>query len=146
MAASLRIVLADDHAPTRLGVRRALERADFEIVAEADDAQGAIQAVLEHRPDLCLLDIYMPGGGINAAARLSEAMPELPIVMLTASSADDDLFEALRAGACGYLLKDTDPRAWRARYVQCWPARRRCRARSPHGSSPSSSSAAGTAA
>jgi two-component system nitrate/nitrite response regulator NarL len=110
MAASLRIVLADDHAPTRLGVRRALERADFEIVAEADDAQGAIQAVLEHRPDLCLLDIYMPGGGINAAARLSEAMPELPIVMLTASSADDDLFEALRAGACGYLLKDTDPR------------------------------------
>lgn len=79
------------------------------MVAEAADARGAVEAVLEHEPDLCLLDVYMPGEGIAAAAELSEAVPELPIVMLSVSDTDEDLFEALRAGACGYLLKDTDP-------------------------------------
>ena len=103
-------MLADDHAPTRLGVRLALEEGGFQVVAEAADARGAVEAVLEHNPDLCLLDVYMPGEGIAAAAELSEALPELPIVMLSVSDTDEDLFEALRAGACGYLLKDTDPR------------------------------------
>jgi RNA polymerase sigma factor (sigma-70 family) len=102
-------VLADDHATARLGVRIALEEGDFEVVAEAVDARSAVAAVLEHRPDLCLLDVYMPGGGIAAAAELSEALPEMPIVMLSISDTNDDLFDALRAGACGYLLKDTDP-------------------------------------
>jgi DNA-binding NarL/FixJ family response regulator len=69
-----------------------------------------VAAALEHRPDLCLLDVHMPGGGIAAAAELSRALPDTPIVMLSVSDADDDLFSALRAGACGYLLKDTDPR------------------------------------
>ena len=102
-------MLADDHATARLGVRIALEEGDFEVVAEAVDARSAVAAVLEHRPDLCLLDVYMPGGGIAAAAELSEALPEMPIVMLSISDTNDDLFDALRAGACGYLLKDTDP-------------------------------------
>ncbi|HXW58511.1 MAG TPA: response regulator transcription factor [Solirubrobacteraceae bacterium] len=102
-------MLADDHAPTRLGVRLALEEGGFHVVAEAADARGAVEAVLEHQPDLCLLDVYMPGEGIAAATELSEALPELPIVMLSVSDTDEDLFEALRAGACGYLLKDTDP-------------------------------------
>jgi DNA-binding NarL/FixJ family response regulator len=102
-------VLADDHATTRLGVRSALEEGDFQVVAEAVDAAGAVAAALEHRPDLCLLDVYMPGGGISAAAELAESLPGMPTVMLSVSETNDDLFEALRAGACGYLLKDTDP-------------------------------------
>jgi DNA-binding NarL/FixJ family response regulator len=105
----LRIVLADDHATARLGVRLALEEGGFQVVAEAVDARSAVEATLRHRPDLCLLDVYMPGEGIAAAAELSEALPDMPIVMLTVSDTSEDLFEALRAGACGYLLKDTDP-------------------------------------
>lgn len=99
-------MLADDHAATRLGVRLALEEGGFDVVAEAVDARGAIEAALEHRPDLCLLDVYMPGHGIAAAAELTEVLPDMPIVMLTVSDTDEDLFDALRAGACGYLLKD----------------------------------------
>jgi DNA-binding NarL/FixJ family response regulator len=110
MADRHRVVIADDHAATRLGVRRALEAADFEVVAEAADARDAIDAVLEHRPDVCVLDVYMPGGGIDAVGELSDALPEMPIVMLSVSDADEDLFKALRAGASGYLLKDADPR------------------------------------
>lgn len=102
-------MLADDHAATRLGVRLALEEAGFRVVAEAADAREAVDAALEHRPDLCLLDVYMPGLGIAAAAELAEALPDMPVVMLSVSDTDEDLFEALRAGACGYLLKDTDP-------------------------------------
>ncbi len=109
MEKKLRIVLADDHATARLGVRLALEDGGFHVVAEADDARSAVEAALEHRPDLCVLDVYMPGGGIAAAAELAEALPEMPVVMLTVSTTNEDLFEALRAGACGYLLKDTDP-------------------------------------
>jgi DNA-binding NarL/FixJ family response regulator len=105
----LRIVLADDHATARLGVRLALEGGGFHVVAEAVDAPSAVAAALQHRPDLCLLDVYMPGRGIAAAAELAEALPDMPIVMLTVSDTSEDLFEALHAGACGYLLKDTDP-------------------------------------
>jgi DNA-binding NarL/FixJ family response regulator len=105
----LRVVLADDHATARLGVRLALEDGGFQVVAEAVDARGAVEAALLHRPDLCLLDVHMPGQGIAAAAELSEALPDMPVVMLSVSDTSEDLFEALRAGACGYLLKDTDP-------------------------------------
>ena len=109
MVNGLRIVLADDHATARLGVRLALEEGGFHVVAEAVDARGAVEAALEHRPDLCLLDVHMPGEGIAAAAELAEVLPDTPVVMLTVSDTSEDLFEALRAGACGYLLKDTDP-------------------------------------
>ncbi len=102
-------MLADDHATARLGVRLALEDGGFHVVAEAVDARSAVEAALEHRPDLCLLDVYMPGRGIAAAAELAEALPDMPIVMLSVSDTSEDLFEALHAGACGYLLKDTDP-------------------------------------
>ena len=79
------------------------------MVAEAGDADSAHAAALEHRPDVCLLDIHMPGNGIKAAARISSELPEVAVVMLTVSRNDDDLFDALRAGASGYLLKDIDP-------------------------------------
>lgn len=64
---------------------------------------------MAHRPDVALLDIRMPGNGIAAAAEISSQLPATAVVMLTVSQNDDDLFAALRAGAVGYLLKDTDP-------------------------------------
>lgn len=105
----LRVVIADDHAPTRAGVRHALETDGLEVVAEASDGPKAVAAALEGKPDVCLLDIHMPGGGIAAAAEITLALPQTAVVMLTASRDDDDLFAALRAGASGYLLKDMDP-------------------------------------
>ena len=105
----VRVVLADDHPFVRAGVRASLEAAAFAVVAEAADASGAVAAVAEHRPDLALLDVNMPGSGIAAARTIAEQHPATAIVMLTVSRDDDDLFRALRAGASGYLLKDTDP-------------------------------------
>jgi DNA-binding NarL/FixJ family response regulator len=105
----LRITLADDHPPTRAGVRRALEQADWLVLAEAADAKGAFEDAMTHRPDVVLLDIHMPGGGVQAAEKISSALPETSVVMLTVSRNDGDLFSALRAGASGYLLKDIDP-------------------------------------
>ena len=109
MSEILRVVLADDHAPTRAGVREALEGQAFEVVAEASSADGALQAALQHRPDVCVLDIHMPGSGILAAADITQQVPGTAVVMLTASGDDEDLFAALRAGASGYLLKEMDP-------------------------------------
>jgi DNA-binding NarL/FixJ family response regulator len=106
---ALRVVVADDHAPTREGVKLALVRGGFSICAEAADAQGAIEAAKRERPDVALLDINMPGNGIQAAQVISRDVPETAVVMLTVSRADTDLFDALRAGASGYLLKDIDP-------------------------------------
>ncbi len=105
----LRVVIADDHPPTRAGVREALEKQSCIVVAEAATAEEAVAAVREHAPDVCLLDINMPGGGIAAAAEITHTVPDVAVVMLTASRDDEDLFAALRAGASGYQLKDMDP-------------------------------------
>lgn len=102
-------MIADDHPPQRAGIRGALEDAGFDVVAEVGDAKGAVEAAVQHRPDVALLDIHMPGSGISAAAGIAEAAPGTAVVMLTVSRDDGDLFAALRAGAAGYLLKDTDP-------------------------------------
>ena len=104
-----RVVIADDHPPTRAGVRLSLEVSGFEVCAEAANAAAAVAACTEHHPDVALLDIHMPGNGISAAARISATLPDTAVVMLTVSRDDADLFEALRAGARGYLLKDIDP-------------------------------------
>jgi DNA-binding NarL/FixJ family response regulator len=101
--------MADDHAPIRAVIREALTSGGFDICAEAADADGAIEAALDCKPDVVLLDIHMPGGGIRAAAELSRALPDAAIVMLTSSRDEADLFDSLRAGAAGYLVKDTDP-------------------------------------
>ena len=103
------IVLADDHPPTRAGVRAILEEAGFEVVGEFGDGDSAVEAVDRDPPDIALLDISMPGGGIAAASRIASAHPDVCVVMLTVMMDDDSLFAALRAGASGYLLKDTDP-------------------------------------
>jgi len=106
-----RVLIADDHQPTREDVRFALERdARFEVCAEAADAPGAIEAAVRERPDVCLLDVSMPGWGVSAAWEIHARLPQTRVVMLTVSREDRDLFAALRAGAAGYLLKDMDPR------------------------------------
>ena len=109
MPGRLTVLVADDHAPTRAGVRDALGDDGFTVVAEAAGADAAVELALRERPDVCLLDVHMPGGGIAAAARITENLPESAVVMLTVSRDDEDLFAALRAGAAGYLLKDMDP-------------------------------------
>ena len=106
---SSRVLIADDHPPTRAGVQAALENGGFSVCAQAADAKSAIEAARRERPDVCLLDIHMPGDGIHAAEIIARELPEAAVVMLTVSRTDDDLFNALRAGASGYLLKDIDP-------------------------------------
>lgn len=103
------VVMADDHAPTRQLVASILRDGGFDVVAEGADAGAAVAAALRLRPDVCLLDINMPGSGIVAAREISAALPQTAIVMLTVARDDDHLFDALRAGACGYLFKGSDP-------------------------------------
>lgn len=101
-----RVLIADDHEPTRDDVRRVLDRHDrFEVCAEAADAAEAVQAALRERPDVCLLDLNMPGSGLAAVWEIAARLPEAKIVILTISDSDASLFAALRAGIAGYLLK-----------------------------------------
>jgi DNA-binding NarL/FixJ family response regulator len=105
-ARPLRVLIADDHAPTRDDVCRALEGEQrFDVCTSAADAAEAVQGAVRERPDICLLDIRMPGSGLAAAWEIAARLPQAKIVMLTVSDEDDDLFAALRAGADGYLLK-----------------------------------------
>ena len=106
---TIRVVIADDHARMRGRVREALEAGGCDVCGEGASAADAVRLVTEHRPDVALLDIHMPGNGIQAARDIAKAAPEVAIVMLTQSAEDADLFDSLRAGASGYLLKDTDP-------------------------------------
>jgi DNA-binding NarL/FixJ family response regulator len=107
---AISVVIADDHAVVRAAIRGSLEAAGFDVCGEASDAEGAVALAEEHRPDACMLDVDMPGSGIRAAEEIASRCPETAIVMLTGSRNDGDLFSALRAGAAGYLLKDTDPK------------------------------------
>ena len=107
----VRVLVADDHEPTRAEIRRALERdARFHVCAEAADAAGAVDAALRKRPDLCLLDVRMPGSGLSAAWEIRSRLPSATLVMLTVSEDDRDLMVALNAGVAGYLLKSIDRR------------------------------------
>ncbi|HEX2745504.1 MAG TPA: response regulator transcription factor [Streptosporangiaceae bacterium] len=102
----LRVLIADDHEPTRDDVRRALEGDEmFDICAVVADAAQAVRAAVCEQPDVCLLDVRMPGSGVAAAWEIAARLPDTKIVMLTVSDDDADLFAALRAGADGYLLK-----------------------------------------
>jgi len=106
----IRVLIADDHAPTRAELCEMLASdGRFEVVAEAGNAAVAVKEAVRTRPDLCVVDIHMPGGGIPATWEITARLPESKVVMFTVSAADTDLFAALRAGAVGYLLKDTDP-------------------------------------
>jgi len=103
---TLRVLIADGHLPTRTSLREVLAGdSRFEVCADTGDAAGAVAAALRECPDVCVLDVKLPGGGLSAAWEISARLPRAKLVMLTMSDADGDLFAALRAGAEGYLLK-----------------------------------------
>lgn len=103
----IRVVLADDHPIYRDGLARSMEDAgDIEIVGQAADGEQAAEMVASARPDVVLLDISMPkGGGIGALKRIMALDAPPRVAMLTASEADDDLLQAIKLGAMGYILK-----------------------------------------
>jgi DNA-binding NarL/FixJ family response regulator len=106
---TVRVVVADDHDRLRARIRAALQEGGCEVCAEAASAEEAVAMAREHQPDVALLDIHMPGSGIRAAREITTELPETAVVMLTQSREDEDLFDSLRAGATGYLVKDMDP-------------------------------------
>ena len=108
-----RILIADDHAIVRSGLKKVLDaKADLEVVAEAEDGAEAVEKGLKEDVDLAILDVSMPRmTGIQAAAELHKRKPELKTLMLSMHDSEQFLFEALKAGASGYVLKsgaDTD--------------------------------------
>ena len=105
---AIRVLIADDHALFRRGLEMVLQgEPGLELVGQASDGQEAVKLATEVVPDVVLMDIRMPKmTGIEAARRMKEVAPSARIVILTISDEDGDLFEAIRAGASGYLLKD----------------------------------------
>lgn len=106
-----RILIADDHPVVRAGLRGLLDSvADFQVVAEAADGLAAVAQAQAHQPDVALLDLRMPGlDGTGAAVQIRAACPGTQVLILSTYEADRDIQAALRAGARGYLLKDTPP-------------------------------------
>ncbi|NTS33292.1 response regulator transcription factor [Phyllobacterium sp. BT25] len=103
--ASIRIIIVDDHPFFRQGVAVSLSEKGFTVVGEGSSADDAVRLVNELRPDVALLDLSMPGGGLSALLTILEASPELKVVILTVSESDEDVLQALRCGAHGYVLK-----------------------------------------
>jgi DNA-binding NarL/FixJ family response regulator len=109
--ATVKVLLVDDDALVRAGLRLILSSADdLEVVGETDDGASAVAAVRRHRPDVVLMDIRMPQmDGITATAALRRLAPAPQVVVLTTFQADEHVVAALRAGASGFLVKDTPP-------------------------------------
>jgi len=105
------VLLADDHAIVRKGIRALLSEAGgFEVVGEADTGQAAVLCAQETAPDVILMDLLMPGmDGIEATRRITGAQPKARILVLTSFSADNKVFPVIKAGAVGYLLKESSP-------------------------------------
>jgi len=108
---AIRVLIVDDHQLFRRGVSSLLAgREDIEVVGEANNGAEAVERARELMPDVVLMDIKMPElDGIAATKQLKAEMPYVRIMMLTVSETDEDLFEAIKAGASGYLLKNVDP-------------------------------------
>jgi DNA-binding NarL/FixJ family response regulator len=105
----MRVLLVDDDVPLRAMLRHTLETAGADVSGEAGDADTALREAHSHKPDVVLLDINLPGGGLNVLARLTDELPALAVVMLTARDDDHALLASLRGGASGYVLKGSDP-------------------------------------
>ena len=108
---TIRVLIADDHKLFRQGLKSLMSTRDdlVEVVAEAATGQEAIRLVAQYRPDIVLMDIFMPqGDGLFAAKEIHDRFPGTAVVMLTSSENEDHLYEAMRNGAAGYLLKNLD--------------------------------------
>lgn len=103
----IRILLADDHKLVRAGIRSLLQRLpDIEVVAEASDGREALRLIEEHHPQIVLMDIGMPElNGLEATRRVAKTFPEVSVIILSIYSDEEHVYQALRAGASGYLLK-----------------------------------------
>jgi two-component system, NarL family, nitrate/nitrite response regulator NarL len=101
----LTVLLADDEAALRRGVRRALEADGFVIVGEAGETASAISAASRLRPNVCLIELELPGDGLNAIGRIAKASPKTLIVVLSRSDRAEHVVTAFARGASGYLLK-----------------------------------------
>ena len=103
----MRVLIADDHGIVRSGVKLLLDRQpDIEVIAEAEDGVDAVQKVIEHRPDVAVLDVSMPRmTGLQATHEIKQQAPETQVLILSMHDDERYLFEALRAGAAGYVLK-----------------------------------------
>jgi DNA-binding NarL/FixJ family response regulator len=106
-----KILLVDDHALFRMGMRQILEReTDFDIVAEAEDPRQAFQMAVDMSPDIVLLDLSLPApGGIETTQRIKREIPSVGIIALAVAEDEDQLFEAIKAGAAAFILKDINP-------------------------------------
>ncbi|WP_062048270.1 response regulator transcription factor [Bacillus sp. JCM 19034] len=119
MARSIRILVADDHAHAREAIHELLSLQEhFQIVGEATNGREAIKLTEQLMPNLILMDINMPQmDGLEATKQIKERFPKVKVVIITVSDEVTNLFEALKKGAQGYLLKNIDPAAWYA-YLQ----------------------------
>lgn len=109
--AQIRVLIVDDHEIVRKGIRAVLtETPGFEVVGEADNGQNALLRAQELHPDIVLMDLLMPVvDGVEATRRISSVEPQTRILVLTSFAADNNVFPAIKAGALGYLLKDSSP-------------------------------------
>jgi DNA-binding NarL/FixJ family response regulator len=107
----IQVMLVDDHVFWRRGVQQIVDaEPDMSVVAEASDGQEAVSCALAASPDIILMDVNMPKvSGVEATRSISEALPDVRIVMLTVSDTDENLFESIKAGAVGFLTKDVSP-------------------------------------
>ena len=105
--AKIRVLLADDHKLVRAGIRSLLERLpDVEVVAEASDGREAIRLVAEHEPQIVLMDLAMPElNGLEATWHLTSTFPKVQVIILSIYADEEHVYQSLRAGAAGYLLK-----------------------------------------
>jgi DNA-binding NarL/FixJ family response regulator len=105
----MRILIADDHALFRDSLRSLLEAHDLNVVAEAKDGKEAVEMAWDTKPDVVLMDLTMPEmNGLEATKQLAAELPDVKVIILTASDDDTHLFDAIKAGAKGYLLKDLE--------------------------------------
>ncbi|HEY8686573.1 MAG TPA: response regulator transcription factor [Chloroflexota bacterium] len=111
MEKPIQVMLVDDHVFWRRGVQQIVDaEPDMSVVAEASDGQEAVSRALAASPDIILMDVNMPKvSGVEATRSISEALPDVRIVMLTVSDTDENLFESIKAGAVGFLTKDVSP-------------------------------------
>jgi NarL family two-component system response regulator LiaR len=111
MSNKIKVLIADDHTIVRKGIRALMmTEPDIHVVGEAVNGKQAVSLAAEIRPDVILMDLVMPEmGGIEAIRTIKENQPEIPILVLTSFSTDEKVFPAIKAGASGYLLKDSDP-------------------------------------
>ena len=106
----MRVLIADDHLRIRNALREDLERGGLEVCGEAGTGTEALAVARRERPEVCLLDVHMPGDGMAAAAAIRQALPTTKIILITAFPDEEGALAAARAGAHGYLAKDVNPR------------------------------------